>query len=41
MTTPRIEDFGHQFPDNGLKLLQQGPLNLRDLFQRDVRGNLP
>jgi hypothetical protein len=32
MTTHRIADFARQFPENGLKLLLQQPLNVRDLL---------
>jgi hypothetical protein len=28
-----IEDFARQFPENGMKLLLQGPLNVRDLLR--------
>ena len=33
MTTHRVEDFARQFPENGLKLLLQQPLNVRDLLR--------
>src|SRR5438477_9532593 len=33
MTTHRPEDFARQFPENGLKLLLQQPLNVRDLLR--------
>ena len=33
MTTHRVEDFARQFPQNGLKLLLQQPLNVRDLLR--------
>src|SRR5437867_582340 len=33
MTTHSIEDFARQFPENGMKLLLQQPLNVRDLFR--------
>ena len=33
MTTHRIEEFARQFPENGLKLLLQQPLNVRDLLR--------
>ena len=32
MTTHRVEEFARQFPENGLKLLLQQPLNARDLL---------
>jgi hypothetical protein len=33
MTTHRPEDFARQFPENGMKLLLHGPLNVRDLLR--------
>lgn len=33
MTNPRPADYARQFPENGLKLLLQQPLNLQDLLQ--------
>ena len=33
MTLHSLEDFARQFPENGLKLLFQQPLNVRDLFR--------
>jgi hypothetical protein len=33
MRPHRIEDFARQFPDNGMKLLLQGPLNVRDALR--------
>jgi hypothetical protein len=32
VTAHRPEDFARQFPENGLKLLLQQPLNVRDLL---------
>ncbi len=32
MTAPRPEDYARQFPENGMKLLLQEPLNLHDLL---------
>ena len=33
MTAHRPEDFARQFPENGLKLLLQWPLNVRDALR--------